>query len=110
MNVPGVAPGWSEVSWVDDGAFLRQLTDRDAVPDSDPWRGLAPFPTVCVIGLDDSADEFTMLYTDARGAQVFVIITIGTADVFFNGTATVASSSHGLVTAWSLAMIVESGW
>jgi hypothetical protein len=69
--VPGVVPAWSEAAWVDDGAFLRQVTDRDPIPDdvTDAWRGLAPFPTVCLMGLDDSVEEFTMLYADGRGVH-----------------------------------------
>jgi len=39
------------------------------VPDgtSNPWRENAPFPTVALIGLDDSSEEYSMLYADARG-------------------------------------------
>ena len=80
VQVEGVAPAWSEVSWVQDGAFLRQFTDRDPVPDSvpDAWRGVAPFPTVTMIGLDDSADQFTTLYADARGvSRVYQMTFVG---------------------------------
>ena len=80
LEVPGVAPAWSEVAWVDDGAFLRQITDRDQIPDDvpDAWRGLAPFPTVCMMGLDDSTDEFTVLYADARGVyRVYQMTFVG---------------------------------
>jgi hypothetical protein len=68
-EVDAVAPAWCECSWVEDGAFLRQFTDREPVPENvpDAWRGHEPFPTVSLIGLDDTADEFTVLYGDARG-------------------------------------------
>jgi len=67
-EVPGVAPAQTEATWVENGAFLRQFTARDPIPDDVPdgWRGLAPFPTVTMIGLDDSAEEFTVIYADAR--------------------------------------------
>jgi hypothetical protein len=68
-KVDAVAPAWCEFAWVEQGAFLRQFTDREPVPDTvpDAWRGHEPFPIVALIGLDDSADEYTMLYGDARG-------------------------------------------
>jgi hypothetical protein len=69
--VPGVAPAWTDAEWVEDGTFLRQVTDRDPIPEDvpDAWRGLAPFPTVCLIGLNESPEEFTVLYADARGVH-----------------------------------------
>lgn len=68
-KVEGVGTAWTEFSWHEGGQFLRQYTDADAVPESAPqdWRENAPFPTTALIGLDDSTDEFTMLYADARG-------------------------------------------
>ena len=79
-EVPGVAPALTEATWVENGAFLRQFTERDPIPDDvpDAWRGLAPFPTVTMIGLDDSAEEFTVLYADARGVyRVYQMAVVG---------------------------------
>ena len=79
-KVAGLGAAWTEFSWQEGGAFLRQVTDVDEIPDSAPeaWRQGAPFPTVCVIGLDDTADEFTMLYSDAR--DVFRVYRMTLAD------------------------------
>jgi hypothetical protein len=62
---------WTEFSWVEDGLFLRQLSDADPLPPSAPraWRENAPFPTVVLVGLDDATGEFTYLYADARGVH-----------------------------------------
>ncbi|MDZ5446616.1 hypothetical protein U2F26_28485 [Micromonospora sp. 4G57] len=70
-KVEGLGTGWTDIDWVEDGQFLRQVTDAEPVPDTAPqaWRENAPFPTTALIGLDDSADEFTMLYADARGVH-----------------------------------------
>ena len=70
-KVEGVGTAWSEFSWQDGGAFLRQTSDADSVPDTTPqaWRDNAPFPTISLIGLDDAAEEFTVLYSDARGVH-----------------------------------------
>jgi hypothetical protein len=71
VKVPGVPAGWSEFSWLDGGLFMRQVTDVDEIPETTPqvWRDNSPLPTTAVIGLDDTADEFTMLYADARGVH-----------------------------------------
>jgi hypothetical protein len=70
-KVAGVGAAWTEFAWQDDGLFLHQVADADPMPDTAPqaWREHAPFPTTAVIGLDDTADEFTMLYADARGVH-----------------------------------------
>ena len=73
-------PAQTEATWVENGAFLRQFTERDPIPDDVPdgWRGLAPFPTVTMIGLDDSAEEFTVIYADARGVyRVYQMTLVG---------------------------------
>lgn len=69
--VDGVGTSWTEFSWQDDGLFLRQLSDADPLPPTAPqvWRDNVPFPVTSVIGLDDSAEQFTMLYADARGVH-----------------------------------------
>lgn len=58
---------WSTFEWVEGGAFLVQRTDAD-LPDDipDDWKNNAPFPVTSIIGLDDTSDRFTMLYSDGR--------------------------------------------
>lgn len=70
-KVAGLGAAWTELAWAEDGQFLRQYTDADEIPASAPdaWKQNAPFPTVALIGLDDSAGDFTMLYSDARGVH-----------------------------------------
>jgi hypothetical protein len=68
-RVAGVGSARMECAWVDDGAYLRQYTDADPARPEDPWRGHAPFPTTALIGLDDTADAYTVLYADARGVH-----------------------------------------
>lgn len=69
-KVPGLGAAWTEFAWQDEGAYLHQVTDIDAMPDTTPedWKD-APFPTVALIGLDDATGEFTMLYADVRGVH-----------------------------------------
>jgi hypothetical protein len=64
--------------WVEDGAFLRQRADVDEPPTDPTWRENSPFPITAIIGLDDSADTFTMLYSDGRG--VFRVYRMTVAD------------------------------
>src|SRR2546429_3934861 len=68
-KVDGVGTAWTEFAWQDGGLFLHQDSDADPMPSTAPnaWRENSPFPTTTVIGLDDAAGEFTMLYADARG-------------------------------------------
>jgi hypothetical protein len=70
-KVPGLGSAWTEFSWHEGGLFLRQYSDVEEIPPEapQPWRESAPFPTTALIGLDDAADEFTMLYADARGVH-----------------------------------------
>jgi hypothetical protein len=70
-KIPGLGTAWTEFAWQDDGLFLRQYADANPLPASTPreWWDHAPFPTTALIGLDDTADEFTMLYADARGVH-----------------------------------------
>src|ERR1041385_1973919 len=62
--------GRTTFEWLEGGAFLLQ--HADAVPDEntpDAWRANSPFPVTAIIGLDDSAETFSMLYADARGVR-----------------------------------------
>ncbi|MFC0039167.1 hypothetical protein [Actinomadura rayongensis] len=52
-------------AWTEDGAFLRQRTEDAESFDAD-WAAHSPLPVTALIGLDDTADAFTMLYADAR--------------------------------------------
>jgi hypothetical protein len=70
-KVEGVGTAWTEFAWQEGGLFLRQYSDVDSIPSNTPnaWRDNAPFPTTTMIGLDDAAEEFTVLYADARGVH-----------------------------------------
>jgi hypothetical protein len=55
--------------WIDGGAFLRQYAEAEPA-DFEPlpeWVTNSPLPTTSIVGLDDTAGEYTMLYSDARG-------------------------------------------
>ena len=50
------------------GFVLQHTTARPVGEDVPPeWEANLPFPIHAVIGADDFGDEFTMLYSDARG-------------------------------------------
>ncbi|MFC3502460.1 hypothetical protein ACFOOK_15995 [Micromonospora krabiensis] len=70
-EVDGLGTGWTEFSWVEGGAFLRQFSDAEPLPPDAPqaWRENNPLPVTALIGLDDAGEEFTMLYADARGVH-----------------------------------------
>jgi hypothetical protein len=60
--------GSTTFEWIEDGAFLRQSADDEPSPDSPAdWVAHSPMPLRALIGWDDTLDEFTMLYADARG-------------------------------------------
>jgi hypothetical protein len=71
VNVEGLGTAWTEFAWQDGGLFLRQYTDAEPPPDAstNEWWRAAPFPVTSVIGLDDTADDFAMLYADGRGVH-----------------------------------------
>lgn len=70
-KVEGLGTAWTEFTWREGGAFLRQVTDAEPVPDAAPqaWRENSPLPTIAMIGLDDTAEAFAYLYSDARGVH-----------------------------------------
>ncbi|MEU0572766.1 hypothetical protein ABZ297_46200 [Nonomuraea sp. NPDC005983] len=70
-KVAGLGSAWTEFTWDEGRAFLRQYSDADPIPQTAPqaWRANAPLPASAVIGLDDATEEFTMLYADARGVH-----------------------------------------
>lgn len=111
-KVKGVGGASAEFSWQDDGAFLRQTVDLDSMDADAPqaWRDNAPFPTVCVIGLD-GADQFAMLYADARGVHRVYRMTFGEgrwtmwrSAPGFNQrfTATVSADGHTMDGRWEM--------
>ncbi|MCW3843188.1 hypothetical protein ONA70_24100 [Micromonospora yasonensis] len=70
-EVDGLGAGWTEFTWVEDGKYLRQFTDAEPLPDTAPqaWRENNPLPSTQLIGLDDTAEAFSVLYADARGVH-----------------------------------------
>ncbi len=62
--------GRAEFKWLEGGSFL--VRHEDAQPaESLPAEMIAasPFPISAIIGLDESTEQFTMLYSDARGVS-----------------------------------------
>ncbi|MFE9688354.1 hypothetical protein [Micromonospora sp. NPDC005806] len=70
-KVAGLGAGWTEFTWIEGGQYLRQFTDAEPVPDTAPqaWRENNPLPATQLIGLDDTAEAFSVLYGDARGVH-----------------------------------------
>src|SRR5688572_1832563 len=65
-----VARGLTVYGWLEERRFLVQHADGDlteAAPEI--WRQNWPLPSTSIIGLDDAAGGFTMLYADARGVS-----------------------------------------
>ena len=62
-----VMRGRSTFAWTEQGAFLIQTSDGEAIGES--WAGHLPFPTVAITGYDESFDHYSVLYSDARGVQ-----------------------------------------
>ena len=53
--------------WFEDGAFLVQRSEGGDLSEAPiEWVENAPRSTVSIIGLDDSSEQFTMLYADSR--------------------------------------------
>jgi hypothetical protein len=65
-----VVTGRTTFEWLEGGAFLVQRADGEPAPGSPPeWVAGSPFPTTAIVGLDDTAERFWMLYADARGVS-----------------------------------------
>lgn len=60
--------GRTRFEWRDGESFLVQHADVE-FDETTPaeWVAGSPFPVTTIIGLDDTAEQFTMLYADARG-------------------------------------------
>ena len=66
---PGnVVRGRATYAWLEGGAFLVQRSEVD-------WGG--PSGSVAVIGRDDGAETFTMLYFDSRGVSRIYELSLG---------------------------------
>jgi hypothetical protein len=62
-----VALGLTVYGWLEGGKFLVQHADGEltqAAPEI--WRENWPLPSTSIIGVDDAAGGFSMLYADAR--------------------------------------------
>ena len=56
--------------WLDGGAFLVQRTDAEIPANAPPeFVANSPFPTVTIMGLDDSSGSYSVLYSDGRGVR-----------------------------------------
>ena len=64
---------------LEDGAFLVQRSEVGDLSDAPTeWVENAPRSTVSIIGLDDTNEQFTMLYTDSR--DVFRVYQMSLSD------------------------------
>lgn len=59
--------GWTRFDWIEDGAFLRQTADADLSGAPPLWAANSPFPVTSIVGVDDSLENYALLYSDARG-------------------------------------------
>lgn len=66
-----VAGARAVFEWLEDGAFaVQRAYSGPPTPDvPDAWSENAPLRTTMIIGLDDVAESFTALYSDARGVS-----------------------------------------
>jgi hypothetical protein len=63
--IPG--RGRTAFAWLEGGAFLVQHADVEPEVAPAEWVADSPFPVTTIIGLDDSTEQFCMLWADARG-------------------------------------------
>jgi hypothetical protein len=63
--IPG--RGRTVFEWLEGGAFLVQHADVEPAEVPAEWVASSPFPVTTIIGLDDSTEQFCMLWADARG-------------------------------------------
>ncbi|QLD89607.1 hypothetical protein HWV07_11425 [Natronomonas salina] len=60
--------GRATFEWIEDGAFLVYRGEAEETSELAAELGEnSPLPTVSIIGVDDATEQFTMLYSDARG-------------------------------------------
>lgn len=68
-----MAGGRATFDWIEDEAFLRQRAESEVARE---WVENSPFPVVTIIGLDDSSETFSYIYSDARGVSRIYEMTI----------------------------------
>ena len=67
VNGQFMGRGSTTFEWIEDGTFLLQHADDEPSPvTNEDWAAHSPMPVRAVIGWDETIDEFTMLYADAR--------------------------------------------
>lgn len=74
-----MAGGRTTFDWIEDGAFLRQRAEAEPATEEgvpSQWVENSPFPVVTIIGLDDSSETFSYVYSDARGVSRVYEMTI----------------------------------
>jgi hypothetical protein len=60
--------GRASFEWIENGAFVLERADDEPGPDTSPdWASHSPMPVTAILGFDDSSDEISQLYSDARG-------------------------------------------
>jgi hypothetical protein len=71
--------GRETFEWFEDGAFLVQRSEAgDLSKAPTEWVENAPHSAVSIIGLDDTSEQFTMLYADSR--NVFRVYQMSLSD------------------------------
>ncbi len=71
--------GRASFEWLEGGAFLVRHEDAKPVESLPAEMAAAsPFPISAIIGLDEATEEFTMLYSDARGVSRVVQMSLST--------------------------------
>jgi hypothetical protein len=67
VNGKVMARGRAMFQWTHDGAFLLERDETVVADDADPiWIANAPRAATQIIGLDDAAERFSVLYADSR--------------------------------------------
>ena len=60
--------GSTTFEWIEEGAFVLQRAHDEPNPaTASDWSENTPMPVTAILGFDDSVDEQSMLYSDARG-------------------------------------------
>lgn len=74
-----IGGGGVTFDWLEDGSFLVQRTEVGDLSNAPTeWVERAPRSTVSIIGLDDTSEQFTMLYADSR--DVFRVYQMSLSD------------------------------
>lgn len=83
--------GRTTFAWSTEGDFVVQRADTEPADFEVPagWVANSPFPTTAIIGVDDSSEQFAMLYSDAR--DVFRVYQLSLTD----GLLTISRAAPG---------------